>query len=304
MGHQPERIRDPGGSTLIGMRRSTLPVVAVAVIAVFGAAVAAWPDGGTSAADELSRRLAASDEPARFGFDHRAGGTRVLDCFLPHRQVSGSVDYDAGVAVLRDSTGSEIARKHTDRVLLHRNLFAEDVLPTGWLELALPIDDDVRARLAAILGTELAGYLLTQGLPASGRATALATLEAADRIDRLPATTIGDRRSDGYRITVDEERFADLPGTDDGRAPPPSDVPPPTIEVWVDDDDDHVSRVTVLPGRGEPSDNGAAAGWSIDYRNLSQPLDDGRPSSVTNVGDVDLDQLDARPRSAGCEVPL
>jgi len=246
------------------MRRRVLLLAAVAGIVAVATAVAAWPGNGTGADDELARRLTATDEPSRFQFDHRAGGTRVLDCFLPHRQIIGSVDYDSGIAVLRASTGSEIARKHTDRVLLHRNLFAEDVLPTGWLELALPIDDDVRAPLAAILGTELAGYLLTQGLPASGRATALATLAAADRIDRLPATT---------------------------------------IEVWVDDDD-HVSRVTVLPGRREPGDDGAAAGWSIDYRNLSQPLDDGRPSSVTNVGDVDLDQLDARPRSAGCEVPL
>jgi len=303
VGHQPERIRDSGGGGLIGMRRRVLLLAAVAGIVAVATAVAAWPGNGTGADDELARRLTATDEPSRFQFDHRAGGTRVLDCFLPHRQIIGSVDYDSGIAVLRASTGSEIARKHTDRVLLHRNLFAEDVLPTGWLELALPIDDDVRAPLAAILGTELAGYLLTQGLPASGRATALATLAAADRIDRLPATTIEGRRSDGYRITVDQERFADIPGTDDGRAAPPSDVAPPTIEVWVDDDD-HVSRVTVLPGRREPGDDGAAAGWSIDYRNLGQPLDDGRPSSVTNVGDVDLDQLDARPRSAGCEVPL
>lgn len=303
MGHRPERIRDPGGGALIGMRRSTLPVVAVAVIAVFGAAVAAWPDGGTSAADELGRRLAASDEPVRFGFDHLAGGTRVLDCFLPHRQITGSVDYDAGVAVLGDRTGSAIARKHTDRVLLHRSLFADDVLTTAWLELEFPIDDDVRARLAAILGTELAGYLLTQGLPASGRATALAALDAADRVDHLPATTIDGRRSDGYRITMDEDRFADLPGTDDGPATPPSDVAPPTLEVWVDDDDD-VSRVTVLPGRGEPGDDEAAAGWSIDYRSRSQPLDDRRPSSVTNVTEVDLGRLNGRPPSGGCEVPL
>lgn len=302
MGHQSERIRDSGGGGLIGMRRRVL-LAAVAGIVAVAAAVAAWPGNGTGADDELARRLIAADEPSRFRFDHRAGGTRVLDCFLPHRQIIGSVDYDAGIAVLRDSAGREIARKHSDRVLLHRSLFPQDVLTTGWLELALPIDDDVRARLAAILGTELAGYLLTEGLPASGRATALAALEAADRIDRLPATTIGGRRSDGYRITVDEERFADLPGTDGGRAAPPSDVAPPTIELWVDDDD-HVSRVTVLPGRGEPGDDGAAAGWSIDYRSLGQPLDDGRPSSVTNVGDVDLGQLDARPRSAACEVPL
>lgn len=78
------------------MRRIILGVAAIAVAA---AAVAAWPaDSESSTADELARRLDSVDDPARFSFDHRAGGTRVLDCFLPNRQIGGAVDYDAAGA--------------------------------------------------------------------------------------------------------------------------------------------------------------------------------------------------------------
>lgn len=243
------------------MRRTTLGLAAVAVVV---AAVSAWTAGGESGtANELARRLVSVDEPGRFSFDHRAGGTQVLDCFLPNRRIGGAVDYDAALAVLRDSAGTEIARKHPDRVLLHRNLFADHAVPTTWLELQLPMDEELRAQLATILGTELSGYLLTPGLPPSGRSTALAALDAAERIDPLPSTTIDSRRNDGFRITVDADRFADIAGADGSRAAPTTDVAPPTIEVWIDGDD-RVSRVTVLPGRLDPADDDAA-GWSIDY---------------------------------------
>lgn len=184
-----------------GARRTALvlTVVAVAVVAAVGTRLG---DGATGEADDLARRLAATEEPDRFGFAHRAGGTRVLDCFLRNRHVSGAVDYEAGVAVLRDSAGNEIARKRPDRVLLHRDLFADGAVPTTWLRLPLPVGDELRAGLTTTLGTEVAGYVLTAGLPPSGRATALAALDAAEAVDRLAQTTIEGRRSDGYRITV------------------------------------------------------------------------------------------------------
>lgn len=284
------------------MRRTGLGLVVVALLVAVAIAVSAWPaDGGWSTADELARRLAATDDLDRFEFDHRAGGTRVLDCFLPNRQITGAVDYDAALAVLLDRTGTEIARKRPDRVLLHRNLFAKDIVPTEWLELELPMDEELRSRLATILGTELAGYLLTPGLPASGRATAVAALEAADRVDPLPASTIDGRHSNGYRIIVDDDRFGVDP--DDSRAAPTTDVAPPTIDVWIDQDDG-VRRVTVLPGQLEPANDEAAAGWSIDYRAPGSPVDDRRRSSVTGAAAVDLDRLQGRPATGGCEVPL
>ena len=285
------------------MRRTMLGLVAVAIIATVVAAVAVWPGGGGSSShDELARRLASVEDPERFSFEHRAGGSRVLDCFLPSRQISGAVDYDAALAVFRDDTGAEIARKQPDQVLLHRELFAEDAVPTTWLEVELPMDDELRARLATIFGTELAGYLLTPGLPPSGQATALAALDAADRIESLPPTTIDGRRNDGCRITVDDDHFADVAGRDDGLRAPTTDLAPPTINVWIDDDDE-VARVTVVPGPLEPEDE-PAGGWSIDYRTPGPRLRDPRPSSVTHDGDIELSRLQGRPPSGECQVPL
>lgn len=282
------------------MRRT---VLALTVVAVVAAGVATWlARGGSSTADELARRLTSIDDPDRFSFDHRAGGTRVLDCFLPNRQIAGAVDYDGGLAVLRDAAGTEIARKHPDRVLLHRDLFAEDTFPTTWLELALPTDEELRARLSTTLGTELAGYVLTQGLPHGGRATALAALDAAERVDPLPATMIDGRRSDGYRITVDEDRLAETTRTAEDRAAPRTDVAPPTIDLWIDQED-RVTRVAVLPAGSERADD-AAGGWSIDYETPAPPLDLREPSSVTDVADVDVPRLRPRPSTGACAVPL
>ena len=283
------------------MRRVTL---GLAIIAAIVAALMAWPGGDEpSTADELARRLASADDPDRFSFDHRAGGTRVLDCFLPNRQIAGVVDYDAALAVLRDDTGAEIARKHPDRLLLHRTLFATHTVATTWIEFELPLDEGLRDQLAAIVGTELAGYLLTPGLPPSGRATALDALDAANQVDPLPATTIDGRRSDGYRIAVAADRFADIAEGDDGRGAPAADVAPPTVDVWIDRDD-RVTRVTVLPGRPAPAGEETAPGWSIDYRTPGQPLDIRRPSSVTDAAVVDLSRLRGSPSADGCEVPL
>ena len=285
------------------MRRITLGL-AVATVAAVAASLVAWPaGGGSSPADELARRLVSTDDPDRFTFVHRAGGTRVLDCFLPNRQIAGVVDYDAALAVLRDATGTEVARKEPERVLLHRSLFAEGTVATEWVDLELPMDRGLGARLSRILGTELAGYVLTPGLPPSGRATALAALDAANRVDAPPATTIDGRRSDGFRITVDGDRFGDIAGADDDRAAPTTDVAPPVIDVWIGQDD-RVRRVTVLPGRPESADDEAAAGWSVDYGTIGPPLDTRRPSSVTDAADVDRGRLQGRPATGGCEVPL
>lgn len=282
------------------MRRT---VLALALVAVVATALGTWVGRGASSdAEELGRRLDASDEPSRFSFEHRAGGTRTLDCFLPNRAVAGTVDYEAGLAVLRDATGTEIARKHQDRVLLHRDLFAEGTVPALWLHLALPPSDELRAPLTATLGTELVGYVLSPGLPPSGRATALAALDAAERVDPLPATTVDDRRSDGYRIVVDADRFAETaPSPEDGAAPG-TDLTPPTVDIWIDEGD-RVNRVAVLPGRPAVADEEGAGGWSIDYEMSAPPFDVREPTSLSDVTDVELSRLSARPSTGECEVP-
>ena len=90
-----------------------------------------------------------------------AASGRLADC-RPARQIARA-RRESGSGASPSSatgTGSEVGRRYTDRVLLHRNLFEEDVLATAWLELKLPIEEDLRARLAATVGTE-PGYLLT-----------------------------------------------------------------------------------------------------------------------------------------------
>lgn len=74
--------------------------------------------------------------------------------------------------------------------------------------------------------------------PARGRAIALTALDAAERIDVLPSARFEGSRRGGYRITVDEDRSTDITRTEDRPAGPETDVVPPTIDVWPDEDDD------------------------------------------------------------------
>lgn len=286
-------------------RRTRLLAVAVAVVVAAAslAAVRVLGDGSSSAATTLARRLSEGGDPQRFRFQHQAGGTRVLDCFLPNRAVEGTVDNVAGVAVLRGENGTEVARKSPEGVLLHQSLFAADAIPTPWLSVALPPTDELRAVLTKTLGTELSGYVLVPGLPPSGTATASAALEAAEEVERLGTTTVDDRRTDRYRITVADDEFADATSTptaaadQDGRA-----VPVPVIDVWVDARD-QVVRVTVVAGGSNGSGEETPGGWTIDYEVPVPPPTQAERMSATDAADLPLDRLAARQRE-GCEVPL
>lgn len=280
------------------MRRALL---ALTVAVIVGATAATWLLGGdpsSSTAEELADRLAARGDPDRFSFDHRAGGTGVLDCVLPNRRISGTVDYEAGLAVLRSDSGTEIARKRVDSVLLHRDLFADRVVPTTWLRLTLPADGVRRARLETALGPELSGYVLDRALPATGRATALAALEVAEGVDALRAA-----RFDGYRIRIEGDRFADIAPSEGRPAAARSDGAPPTIDVWLDGDD-VVRRIVVVPGRRSGEREGASGGWAIDYEPDVSPVDDRTPTSVTDIMDVDLGRLRAGGATGECDLEL
>jgi len=274
-------------------------LVALAIAGLAGATVVAWiarePAG---AAQELADRLAAGRDLDPFRFEHRAGGTGVLDCVLPNRRISGTVDGEAGLAILRSDAGAEIARKRVDRVLVHRDLFAERAVPTTWLRLALPADGERRAPLAAALGPELAGYVLDRGLPPTGRATALAALDAAEVVVALP-----EGRLDGYRITVGDDWFGEEAADRAGPGDAGPGAPPPLIDVWLDEDD-VVRRVEVVPAQPAGEREAPSGGWTIDYTEATSPVDDRTPTSVTDVTDIDLDRLRASGPDGGCDLAL
>jgi hypothetical protein len=290
-----------GGRYVRSMPRALL---ALAVAALLGATVAAWIGRDPSSAEaQLGVRLAASRDVARFGFDHRAGGTGVLDCVLPNRRISGIVDLEAGAAILRDDAGAEVARRSVDQAWLHRDLFAGGVVPTTWLHLELPASAERRAQLTTALGTELAGYVLAEGLPATGRATAQAALDAAQRVDVLPSERSHDGRRDGYRITVEQDRFADLASNGERGARSVTDVLSPTVDVWLDERD-RVLRVVVVPARRPGAQDGTSGGWAIDYWDAAPRIDDRPLRSVTEIAAIELGQLRARQPAGGCELAL
>lgn len=281
-------------------RRTRLFTLALAVVATMAAVLVLGGDS-PGAAGELARRLAAADDPDGFGFEHRAGGTRVLDCILPNRAVSGTVDYRAGVAVLRNSAGVEVARKEPERALLHRSLFADGAVTETWLAVDLPVGDDVHEALTRTLGTELAGYLLVTGLPTSGRSTAAAALDAAERVERLGAATVDGRTATGYRITVAAEKFT--AATTGATVAGERDVQAPVLDVWINARGE-VARVTVLPGGPDDVAEEVAGGWTVDYQPLGSPVAAGEPSSVSDLADIAVGRLVPPASLDGCEVPL
>ena len=294
-----------GRHLLTGRRRGAVAVVVAAAVVLFGLW---WTSGGEprGAADELQRRLARAREPDRFRFVHRSGGTRVLDCFLPNRAISGAVDYNADTLVISDTSGVEIARKTSRRVFLHQSVFAEDAVPTAWLALDLPLGDALHADLKPAVGTHLAGYVFVVGLPPSGKATAMAALDAAEAVELAGTTSIGGRSAVGWRITVDRDKFlkesnsANMTATTGEDS---EDVQPPAIEVWIDGRNEIV-RVAVQPTRPDGSVAEPEGGWTIEYEVPGPVLTDAQPDSFTAIGDVQLDRLTGGRSRRSCELPM
>ena len=226
----------------------------------------------------------------------------MLNCFLPNREFSGALDYQSGVLLLRSTTaGTPIAMVTDDRALLHQSLFGA-ALPTNWVQLERPVKATARPVVTRVLGVDLAGYMLGDALPPSGRATALAALDVAREVSRIGSKSIGAVQADGYRIGVDAEKFIQeaapsttVAGDEAARTPVPD------FEVWLGSDNT-VVRIVVQP-RGierDPKEQ-ETSGWAIDYL-------PGEPVTVTESVDVTaFDALEpsalAAPAAAGCILP-
>lgn len=122
----------------------------------------------------------------------------------------------------------------------------------------------------------------------------------AREVHRIGSQTIGAVSADGYRISVDAERFAH-------EASPSATVlsgeraSVPDFEVWLGSDD-AVVRVVVQPRSvdGDPKDT-EVAGWAVDYL-PGNPVAFTEPSDVTALDALDPSALVA-PAAAGCALP-
>ena len=234
----------------------------------------------------------------------------MLDCFLPNRDFWGDVDYQSGVLLLHSTTAdTPIAMVADRRVVLHRSLFGAGSVPTTWVQLDRPAKPTARPVVTRVLGVDLAGYVLADALPPSGRATALAALDVAGEVNRIGSRRIGAVKADGYRIGVDAEKFTN-------EAPPSTTVasdeaartPVPDFEVWLGSDNT-VVRIVVQPqGIDRDPKEPETSGWAIDYL-------PGEPVVFTESADVTafdalepaFDALEpstlAAPAAAGCNLP-
>ena len=278
-------------------------IAGLALLAAGTWAAATYLSRPKTAGDELARRLQAGAEPERFAIAYAAGGTRVKDCFLPNRRFVVFVDRPADVLVVTRSAADPsplvVARRH--RVLLHRSLFRSGAVPDPWLAVPADIAGPAGDALRRALGTDLAGYVLTKYLPATGLATALAALEAADTVRR--AAEAGDDR---FTLTIDASRFEELTATTapsattagtPPTAPTTTSLPAPTLDIWLDDNDS-VTRIDVRVDEQE-----GASGWTTEYTASTTANPTIPASDIVDLADLDPAQLSS-PRSTSCRLPL
>lgn len=278
-------------------------VIVGAVVVVAAAALLAARPSVDDAEQELGERLRRSSEPDRFEFHYRAAGSTVLNCFLPNREFWGALDYQSGVLLLRTGgrASAPTAMVAQGRAVLHQSLFPGEAVPTTWVEFDQPQVTALPA-LQRALGVDLAGYVVGDALPSSGRATALAALDVARRVDRIGNQTIGSARADGYRLSVNADKFADeaSPSTTIPNRVPVH-TPVPSFEIWLGDDNTVLRIVVQAQGSdGEPKD-AATAGWTIDYL-PGRPVVFTPPTDVTAIAALDLGAV-AAPAAPSCQVP-
>ena len=284
-------------------------VAAAALLAVFALSVApacsrAASDGG-GAREELLARLAKVKEPQRFAFKHAAGGTRVNDCFLANRRFSGVVDRGSAVLEIRGGADSDrvIAVVTTERILLHQSLFAAGLIEETWLQVPRPLDRTWSEALGGVLGTDLAGYVISDGLPPTGLATVRAALEVAAEVTVAAGERIRGEPTERFHITVDEERYE---AASIGPRPAPSEASQaerlPVIDVWAGSRG-AVLRVSVQPEPTSGEDEASPEeGWIVDYLESEEKLTGTTPGAVVDIGAIDLSALAAAPTD--CSLPV
>ena len=266
--------------------------------------VLAGCSGEDGLADRLRTRIDRAGQPERFAIEYQAAGTQVLDCFLANRAFTVAVDHgDGALTVTTTGRQDPAAVAVGDHVYLHRSLFSGDPFATEWLRVPRQPSAEVRAALERVVGLDLAGYLFADGLPPTGEATAVAVLEIATDVESIGEQDLHGRRVDGYRVTVDPQRFATDATVDeaDDTAATGSRDATPVVDVWLDGDG-RVRRLSIRRTASGASDPDATTGgWTADYLPAATRLDVRPPSDATSVSGVDPSRLRGAAR-ATCEL--
>lgn len=276
-------------------------VAAGLIVAAVGACASS--PAGNSLSASLIDRLEASPRQARFEFQFRAGGTRVNDCFFANPQFFGQVDGERELLVIRRAPdGPALVVSTAAATFLNQELFAEGA--PEWIRVRGRDARSVRA-LSPLLGADLAAYAAAAGLPPDGNATALAALKAAKATAPLGASTVGGRRVDGFRVTLERNAYARAGlGSSAASAPAGAGDDPPAVELWTTGDG-FVARIAVTPTVSQPGadEDGLAAGWILDYERAPEATEVEVPSGAVDFGPEELAALSPR-RLDGCALPL
>lgn len=229
------------------------------------------------------------------------GGTGVLDCFEPNRELTVSVDRSTGSLVVSSAVdpARPLALRRDAEVELRAELFTGAALSAEWLRVPADVEGGVVERMEAELGPAMTRYLFAPGLPANGAETATEALTAAGEVTQLTPGH-GDRRAglSGYRIHLDAKRWDDAVPAEDG---PAASSAPPLIDVWLDASDE-VVRVAVSPVSAGGGGGSAEDGWAVEYQEMTAPLDERfLADDVVDLSAVDVGRLRAAPPSCALD---
>ena len=272
----------------VAARMQVVPVLTGLLLMVLAGCVTGDHQSTADEAPDGSLRAQLANTQGGFTFKYQTRGTQVLDCILPNRSFEGLV-YPGGTFELSTETpagmGQVIAVDGT--VYLSANIFADGTVPTPWLGVSRLDMDAVAVPLRQTLGTGIASYVLSPGVPPDGNAIAWAALDQAPVSGRLePFRTAAGQVAQGHRIVVEGE------------------PPVPVIDAWLGSDG-HIVRIQVqdsLPG--QPGTPNPDTGWIIDYAPLppsaSPPVE---PTGVTPWESIEPAQLVA-PAREGCDIEI
>jgi len=266
------------------------------------AAIVARRPAEPTVANELRGRLDRAEEPARFSLDHQRGGTRVLDCMLPNTRFSIDVDTSVRTMAVRREDGGLVALVDPDTLLLGRDLFRDPTFTTPWLAVPRDASASTIAGERRVLGADLAGYLLAPEVPATGRATAVAALDAAATVERTDPLREAGERANGYRLRIVPDRFdaATLPDAASSTTTPSRAAPAPQIDLWVTAGGT-VVRISVRPQTIAGEAGPAEDGWVVDYG--PPPADRApRPGSAETTPIAQVDASALAPAAVGCQL--
>ena len=278
------------------IRVGVLGVLALVAVGV----VVARPGAEPSAEGELRRRLARTEEPNRFSLDYERGGSGVVGCMLSNTRFTIDVDIPAGAMAVRRGGGATVALADSEVLLLHGDLFRNPPFTTPWLAGPRDPAASTAPALERVLGADLAAYLLAAQLPASGRSTVVAVLEAASSVERIDPLVTAGARAQGYRLRLDPERFAAATLPEATTSASPTVTPVPLVDVWVTNDG-NVVRVSIRPQTNAGRPGPVEDGWTIAYGRTSAvapaaPV----PGETTDIAEVDASAL--LPAAVGCEL--